>query len=727
MPTIPSDRPGSELTELQVSNGDDLPSAIQSALGNGVQLYIPPGEYTGRHSDLGFSADDATIYGDPAGVSIDCEMDSNATMDTAGTLRIENIDILGKKPEEQVKLDVDLSGGRLEWVNFNFPDGTANPTDSYVARCDSGTGEQLVENCYFGPHGNSAFYYSERNTEEMPVTFRGCAFHNCAGPIRAGGVTVEDCIYLADGTVPDFLEEGSSSPDPGTPRMFKFEGGGTTVIKNCDALVTENAGPADGPCLDWGGNATDSNSIEVSNSRFGNFGGREVFDTASAPGGAVEDSSLSNVSVVSDQLFSGDEISGDVTNGDEPRTDIESRRWNPLEGGSSGGEQQDSGSNGDQTFGLPGSFDVVTGSAATAPATSYTVWTPVENPSPPEPVAAGSGDSGGFSPGPSQLRLEASPENPDSNCTVTCTADGEITFDSESEPGTDTITENDDGTFTATSVQMDPGAVDTYLVAGSVSAVTVTQGYDVTATLDSDELSVESSEGSASSEPTDLVIRASPDNPDTNCDVTFTADGEIAFGDESESGTDTITENDDGTYTATSVQMNPDAVDSYRVSGTITEFVVTDGYEASVTVDGQPVSIGDLVGEGSDTSSESGSEDSDNGDTGSGTDDSESGNGGTDGGWQSPEDAPQKLLVIDSRNTPEEALEYDFTVTGTLERADDLSTESNEALTAELTTDSVDNNRGVGAVGDGQDVFRFTGTIQSLFLSNSGVVRVQDE
>ena len=702
MPSIPSDRPGNELVELDVSNGDDLPNAIDDALGDGVQIYIPPGEYTGSHSDLDFQADDATIYGDPAGVSIDCDMDSNATMDTSGTLRIENIDVLGKKPQEQVKIDVDLSGGRLEWVNFNFPDGTANPTDAYVARCDSGTGEQLVENCYYGPHGNSAFYYSERNTEEMPVTFRGCAFHNCAGPIRAGGVTVEDCIYLADGTVPNFKEEGSGSEDRGTPRMFKFEGGGETVIENCDALVTEDAGPADGPCLDWGGDATDSNTIEVSNSRFGNFSGREIFDTASAPGGVAGDSSLSNVSVVSDQLFSGDEIDGDVTNGDEPRTDIESRRWNPLEGASGGSDD------GGETFGLPSSFDVVTGSEATAPSTEYEVWTPVENPQPPEPVADG-GDAGNANGGASELVVRASPDNPDTNCDVSVTADGPIEFGDEAEPSTDTIVENDDGTFTATSVEMNPDAVDSYLVAGAITAVSITDGYEATLTLDGEELDLAQFDASDADGASDLVLRASPDNPDTNCDVSVTADGPIEFGDEAEPSTDTIVENDDGSYTATSVDMNPDAVDSYRVSGTITEFVVTDGYEVSVTLDGEAVSIGDLVGDGEDTS------------TGDGTP-----GGGSDSGSAGDGEAP-KLLVIDGNETPGEAIEYEFSVTGDLSRAADRSILFNEELTAGLTPDSIDGGRAVGAVGDGRDAFRFTGKVQSLSLSGAGVVEVQDE
>ena len=705
MPSIPSDRPGSELVELDVSSGDDLPSAIDDVLGDGVQVYIPPGEYTGSHSDLDFSADDATIYGDPAGVSIDCDMDSNATMDTSGTLRIENIDILGKKPEEQVKIDVDLSGGRLEWVNFNFPDGTANPTDAYVARCDSGTGEQLVQNCYYGPHGNSAFYYSERDTEEMPVTFKGCAFHNCAGPIRAGGVTVEDCIYLADGTVPNFKEEGSSSEDRGTPRMFKFEGGGTTVIENCDALVTEDAGPADGPCLDWGGDATDSNSIEVSNSRFGNFRGREVFDTASAPGGAVDDSSLSNVSVVSDPVFSGDEISGDITDGDEPRTDIESRRWNPLEGSSGGSDD------GGETFGLPSSFDVVTGSEATPPSTEYQIWTPVQNPEPPQPVADG-GDAGNGNGGQSELVVRASPDNPDTNCDVTVTADGPIEFGDEAEDGTDTIVENDDGTFTATSVEMNPDAVDSYLVAGAITAVSITDGYEATLTLDGEELDLTQFDASDAGGASELVLRASPENPDTNCDVTVTADGPIEFGDEAEPGTDTIVENGDATYTATSVEMNPDAVDSYQVSGTITEFVVTDGYEVSVTLDGQAVSIGELVGDGEDTSTD-------------GAGEGASG-GGDDSGSAGDDEAP-KLLVIDGNETPDEAIEYEFSVTGELSRDAERSLLFNEALTDGLTPDSIDGSRAVGAVADGRDVFRFTGKVQSLSLSGAGVVEVQDQ
>jgi len=484
--------------------------------------------------------------------------------------------------------------------------------------------------------------------------------------------------------------------------MFKFEGGGETVIENCDALVTEDAGPADGPCLDWGGDATDSNTIEVSNSRFGNFSGREIFDTASAPGGVAGDSSLSNVSVVSDQLFSGDEIDGDVTNGDEPRTDIESRRWNPLEGASGGSDD------GGETFGLPSSFDVVTGSEATAPSTEYEVWTPVENPQPPEPVADG-GDAGNANGGASELVVRASPDNPDTNCDVSVTADGPIEFGDEAEPSTDTIVENDDGTFTATSVEMNPDAVDSYLVAGAITAVSITDGYEATLTLDGEELDLAQFDASDADGASDLVLRASPDNPDTNCDVTVTADGPIEFGDEAEPSTDTIVENDDGSYTATSVDMNPDAVDSYRVSGTITEFVVTDGYEVSVTLDGEAVSIGDLVGDGEDTS------------TGDGTP-----GGGSDSGSAGDGEAP-KLLVIDGNETPGEAIEYEFSVTGDLSRAADRSILFNEELTAGLTPDSIDGGRAVGAVGDGRDAFRFTGKVQSLSLSGAGVVEVQDE
>ena len=152
------------------------------------------------------------------------------------------------------------------------------------------------------------------------------------------------------------------------------------------------------------------------------------------------------------------------------------------------------------------------------------------------------------------------------------------------------------------------------------------------------------------------------------------------------------------------------AVDSYQVSGTITEFVVTDGYEVSVRLDGEPVSVADLVGDGEDTSS------------------GDSGNGGSDSGPGDDADSESpKVLVIDGNETPGEPIEYEFTVTGDLSRYAERSLLFNEELTADLTADSIDGSRAVGAVGDGRDVFRFTGKVQSLSLSGAGVVEVHDE
>lgn len=629
MPTIPSGRPGSELRDLTdtVSDGDDLPSAINSALEDGVQIYIPPGEYTGSHSDLGFSANNATIYGDPAGVSIDCDMDSNAAMSTSETLRIENIDIRGKKPREQVKIDVDLDGGRLEWVNFNFPDATSDPTDSYVARCDSGSGHHFIRNCYIGPQGNSAFYYSERDTEAMDVTLKGCAFHNCAGPIRMGNVLVEDCIYLADGNVPDFYDSQAGERDAGTPRMFKFEGGGESVIRNTDVLITEEAGPADGPCVDWGSDADDSNTVVVENSRFGNEVEREIFDTASAPNEAAEDSSLSNVSAVTEPYFSGPEIPGDISDGEEPRTDIESRRWNPLSEGDTpdsgtgdGGSGSDGDSGSSHSFNVPSSFEVVTGSDAEQPDTEYSIWTPLSSDvTPPEP-----GPGAGSGPG-----------------------DG-------------------DGNGTG---------------------------------------------------PRTLLLQASSDNPDTDLDVSFTATGTISYGSEAEEGTDQIEENDDGTTTATSVSMNPGAKDSYEVSGRITDYSITDGYDVTVSVDGTETTFEELVSNGS---------------GGNGNGSGDNGNGDGDPGNQPPTGDPgggsqqpfSKQVVIDGTGDTEEIAKYEFSVSGQLERNEEQSSINGDGLPWDKMNDYVGDNTAIGVVGNGKDVYRFSGTITSISVDGTAGIYI---
>lgn len=602
MATIPAGRPGSTVRDLSgtVSDGDDLPSAIHDALDDGVQVYIPPGNYTGNHSDLDFQADDATIYGDPQGVSIDCDMDSNARMDTAGTLRIENIDIRGKKPKDQVKIDVDLSGGRLEWVNFNFPDGTHNPSDSYVARCDSGHGEQLVQNCFFGHSGNCPFYYSERDHENMPVTFRGCVFYNCSASLRGGDFLVEDCIYLADGTVPDFYDSDAGTQDAGTPRMFKFEGGGHTVIRNCDVTITKDAGPADGPCVDWGGKADSSNTIEVHNSRFSNHVDREIFDTASAPGSVPGDSSLSNVSAVTKPYFSGDSIPGDISNGDAPRTDIESRRWNPL-------SQQDGSNSG-------GSLGGNTGGDATPPSSgSGDVWTPVDGATAP------------------------------------------------------------------------------------------------------------SSSGGSSQSGTHLVLTASQNNPDANCDVSITADGPIAFGSESEPGTDRIETDGNGRYRATSVRMNPGANDSYWVSGSITGFSIPDGYDVAVTADGTQTTFADLV-----DSSSGGSSGSTGGDSGSGSGGSpgDSGSGSTGGSSGGSGSSSPRLLIIDGTQDVNESAAYAVTVTGTITRDDQQSTVADGGLPWDSVTDAVDSNHVTGIVGNGRDAYQFTGSIQSIDIDGLAGVRI---
>ncbi|MFD1588413.1 hypothetical protein ACFR9U_15630, partial [Halorientalis brevis] len=290
------------------------------------------------------------------------------------------------------------------------------------------------------------------------------------------------------------------------------------------------------------------------------------------------------------------------------------------------------------------------------------------------------------------------------------------------EPDTDTIEENQDGTYTVTSVEMNPDAYDSYRFTGSITDYSVTEGYAVTVSVDGTETTFEelTGENSGSSDGSDdssdgkkLTLHASPDNPDTYCDVSFTVDGEVEYGDEAEPDTDTIEENQDGTYTVTSVRMNPDAYDSYHFSGTITDYSVTDGYDVTVSVDGTETTFEELTGEnsGSSDDSDSSGDDSD----GSGDDDA----GGSDGSAQQ-----QRTLIIDGTGDSEETAKYQFSVTGTLERDEQRTTVTDGGLPWDKVRDYVTDSRAVGLVGNGQDAYRFTGGLQSVEIDGEADVKI---
>ena len=470
-------------------------------------------------------------------------------MADSGTVRIENITIRGKRGEEQSRWRVGASeGATLELFNVNLPDGTVEGSDStgFYAGSDH-AGTLHCKACYFEGLGNVAMYVSDAYTgEDGRVVVEDCVFRNSNSSMvrfAPSDSVVRGCYF--EGT-----EEPPADHTGGTTlRGIKVDDAGTdALIEDCEFYWTRGANPIRLHYRGEGGNGT-----------------------------------IRNVRIYND---------GD--------SDAIQQDWDTD--GSWAGE--DIHLTGSGNLSVPDHFETVTGSDADEPDTEYELWTPVDG--------GGSTDTG--------------------------------------EP---------------------------------------------TETTDTGETAEESTDSGSTDRGSELVVRASPDNPDANCDVTVTVDGEIQFGDEAEPDTDTVVENDDGTYTATSVDMNPGAVDSYWVAGPITAFSVTDGYDAGATLDGEAVRMADFVG------------DSDQGD-------------GTDGGDGGTE--PLNRIEIDGTGDAEESAYYEFTVSGSLS-LDEGRTVVGSGETLWLTGD-ISNGYVSGHVRNGVDAFFYSGALQRVEIDGDADINV---
>ncbi|NIB98554.1 twin-arginine translocation signal domain-containing protein [Halobacterium sp. R2-5] len=91
-----------------------------------------------------------------------------------------------------------------------------------------------------------------------------------------------------------------------------------------------------------------------------------------------------------------------------------------------------------------------------------------------------------------------------------------------------------------------------------------------------------------------LVLHSSPDNT-TAANVSFTVAGSLAFAGEAEPDTDTIVDNGDGTMTATSVDLSPDELDSYRYTGDVVDYDVPEDFGLDVSVNGTTTTFRELL------------------------------------------------------------------------------------------------------------------------------------
>ncbi|UWG47967.1 Uncharacterized protein HSRCO_1688 [Halanaeroarchaeum sp. HSR-CO] len=237
--------------------------------------------------------------------------------------------------------------------------------------------------------------------------------------------------------------------------------------------------------------------------------------------------------------------------------------------------------------------------------------------------------------------------------------------DNSAETGNDTIVENGDGAWTVEGFTGN-GYGDGFSFDGSVTEFEVLQGK-CTIYLNGEEIS-----------PEDLV-----EDPDTHVieivaedlvSYTFSTTGPIEMlpdnGDNSaETGNDSVTENDDGTWTAEGFTGNGYG-DGFSFDGSVTDFVVLEG-ACTIYLDGREVSIEELVGEEADA------------------------------------EDPEHLLEI----VVPDSLEYSFTTTG--EIAKDLDNGDNSAEeTNDIVTENDDGTwTAEGFTGNGYgDGYTFEGT-----------------
>jgi hypothetical protein len=534
-----------DLGSQGLRNGDLIDPYLEDHFTDDTEVHIPAGEYDYTGDGLGGDYANAALVGSAEGVTFnrpeDPEVEVRPTiMATDGTVRVENITIRGKRGEAQSRWRVGAEeGATMEIFNVNVPDGTIDGSDSTGIYAGTDHAGQLhCKACYFEQLGNVAMYVSDAYTGgDGKVVVEDCVFRNVNSSMLRFAPTdsvVRGCYF--EGT-----EEPPADHTGGTTlRGIKVDDAGTgALIEDCDFYFTRGANPIRLHYRGEGGSGT-----------------------------------IRNVRIYNDG--DSDAIQEDWdTDGDWAGSDIHLT--------------------GSGNLAVPDHFETVTGDSAQAPDTDYSVWTPVD------------GEASGGS-------------------------------------------------------QTDAAPVD-----------------------------------GAAPQASELLVRASPDNPDTNCDVSFTATGEIQFGDEAEEGTDTIVENDDGSYTATSVEMNPDAVDSYLVSGDITAFSVTDGYEVSVTLDGEPVTLDALVDDraGSDTT----------------VDEENAG----------PVSLPNRI-EIDGTGDAEESAYYEFSVSGDL-TLDEGRTAVGSGETLWLTGDIAEGYVS-GHVRNGVDAFFYSGTLRRIEIDGDADVNV---
>ncbi|MGQ4556082.1 right-handed parallel beta-helix repeat-containing protein [Halobellus sp. GM3] len=579
-----------DLGEQGLSEGDVIDDYLEQYFESGVEVRIPEGEYEYHGSGLGGSHRNAAVVGMGEVIFTNEVGEYRETIEAdGGVVEVRNITLRGaaelsRGEEARFRLQAG-SDGHVLIDNFNLPDGVADPGNAigfYTPSDHAGVVE--IKNCYIANFSNNGIYASSpgKGSDGQVIVDSCFVRNNNITGIRLGSSesVARNCLVLNDKQAPH-IYSGSAINMRG---IRIREAGDDLAIENCEIIHSyEGAG---GPIVLHHGAEGGTGSITDTLIR-NNTGTDAVLEKGSAADGWT----ANNLSISGEgnleypSHFEGVCVGDDcpVPTGDDPQND-----------GTSGGT--DDSNTGDSTTG-DNSTD--TGDNST--------------------------DTG---------------DNSDSS-----------TDESDTDVGT-----------------------------GGTELVIVTENSD-------------------------------------GVQYEFTATGEITgLYDRSQYSADTgapadeVTENDDGTWTATGATGGGGASgDAFQYEGSMASFSASGDVDAmTLYADGTEVSADDLLAAGGTGDDESSDADGSDGSDGSGSDDSR-----------------QKTVIFDG-TAAETVAAYTFRVTGEVTRDASIST-APQGNRFDSLDDVVDGDEVDGVLGKGIDGYRYTGRIVEIEVDGSAAVTMDHE
>lgn len=538
------------LGDKGLSEGDEIDPYLNDYFVDDTEAVVPAGEYVWNGDGLGGNYRDAALVGDGDVVlrHPDGMHRAPTTHATGGTVAVKNITIRGlcDGNDSRWRLQAD-DGAAIVLENFAFPDGMegdfGDATGIYVP--PSHAGELTLRDVHLEDFSNNGLYASAPGKpdggEQGPVYVEGGLYknNNVAG-VRLGsnnshaiGVTVVNDALSPDIGGPGTVQRGIRIREPGDD----------ITIENCDVYHS------------WDGSASPIQLHPEADGATGVIRDTRVYNNSGSTAvtsGAADGFTADGLSITGDGDLSYPSNFTDVCVGDGCPT-----------------ADPDPGSTTDSTDDTTTSTDDTTTS-----------------------TDDGSTDGRLFV-------VEATDDAPKFSYQFTTT--GAVTKVEDgstlSAEGNDTITANDDGTYTVEGVT-GSGYGDSFRVEGEFAGFSADTGEEhYTLLLEGDEVTKDSLGSDGEPASTRLEIVAVENGPKFTYE--FVTDGELSKVKDGSrlkaEGNDSITDNGDGTYTVVGETGNGYG-DSFDLTGEVTSFTA-DTAESNFVLryGGEEVTVDDLV------------------------------------------------------------------------------------------------------------------------------------